>query len=361
MLRGGVRVQAKRRIGIRDVAAAADVSLTTVSHALNGKGRLTEDTRRRVQEVARELGYSPSATARNLVVGKTGILGLAVSTTEGIPFALSDFAYFVQLMSAATAAALECGFALVLAGPTSDERPFARVELDGAIVVDPVTRDPVVHELRQRDVPVVTTGRVPEGEDGFWVDNDHVAGTRRILDHLARQGARRVGLIASPPVTSYARDARDAYDGWCAERGCEPLVAVAGGDLGEGAGFTAALALLDLPDPPDAIYATLDRLALGALLAARARHVSVPDDLLVAGCTDSDAGRWARPSLTALALNPHEIGRQAVAMLIALAEGLSPEPPHRLVPTRVLVRGSTQRRGSGASAGGESARPRRRA
>lgn len=339
-----MKVPGKRRIGIRDVAAAAGVSVTTVSHALNDKGRLPAETRRRVRAVARELGYRPNASARNLVAGKTGLLGLTVSTTTRAPFALSDFDYFIQLMNAATAAALERGYALVLAGPSRGEGPLARVEIDGAIVVDPVTRDPLVRELRERGLPVVTTGRVPrQGDDGWWVDNDHRAGTRRILDHLARRGARRVGVVASPPVTSYAADAVAAYERWCEERGDEPLVSVAGGDLGEGAGFAAASALLDLPDPPDAIYATLDRLALGALLAARSHDRRVPDDLMVAGCTDSEAGKWARPSLTALALNPEEIGRRAVAMLVDLAEGREPARPHELVPTRVLARGSTRR------------------
>ncbi len=346
-----VKVNTKGRVGIRDVAAAAGVSATTVSHALNGKGRLPDSTRERIAQVANELGYRPNASARNLVAGKTGRLGIAVSSAPGVPFGLSDFDYFIQMLSSATTAALEHGLALVVAGPNHEQTAFERIEIDGAIVIDPVVNDPLVSDIRTRGLPLVTTGRIPSAEatpdDGTcWVDNDHVAGTRSILDHLADQGAERIALLTSTPVTSYTSDAAEGYETWCAEHGCEPLVSIAEGALNEGSGFVAAAALLDMPEPPDAIYATLDRLALGALLAARAREVKVPDELLLAGCTDSQASEWAQPPLTALALDPEEIGRQAVEMLITLIEGDRPRPKHQYVPTRVLTRESTAKRGS---------------
>jgi DNA-binding LacI/PurR family transcriptional regulator len=333
----------RRKVGIRDVAEKAGVSITTVSHALNGKGRINPDTRRRVQEVAERLGYRPNALARNLAGGRTGLIGLAVAQTLDRRFAVSDFAYYAQLMSAATVAAFDSGYALVLTSG-AEEAAWSRLLLDGAIVVDPVQDDPLCAELRRRHVPLVTTGRVPGGREGFWVDNDHMAGTRAILDHLAARGAQRIALLASPPVTSYAIDARDSYESWCAERGQRPRVAIAREDLTEGSGFEATVRLLRDPTPPDAVYATLDRLALGALLAAQAQGMSVPRQLLVAGCTDSDAGRSARPSLTALALNPEQIGREAVAMVATLIEGGHPPEPHVYVPSKILARGSTRRR-----------------
>lgn len=331
----------QRPVGIKEVAEAAGVSITTVSHALNGKGRVHEQTRQHVQEVAARLGYRPNAVARSLAGGRSGLIGLAVSQTLEGQFAVSDFAYYAQLMSAATAAAFDSGYALVLASG-GEEGAWSSVRLDGLIVVDPVRDDTLCASFVARGVPVVTTGRVPGREDGFWVDNDHVAGTRAILDHLASRGARRIALLASPPVTSYAIDAREAYEKWCKEHRQDSVVAVARDDLTEGSGFEATVKLLRRAKPPDAIYATLDRLALGALLAAHANSLTVPKDLLVAGCTDSEAGKLARPSLTALALNPEEIGRESVAMVTELIEGRRPQSPHVLVPTKVLPRSSTR-------------------
>lgn len=350
-----VNAGSKSRIGIQELAAAAGVSATSVSHAMNGKGRLSDSTRARIIETATKLGYRPNASARNLVGGKTGLLGLSVSGTESVPFGLSDFEYFIQLLSSATMTALNHGLALVVVGPDHSRADHSRatydhIEIDGAMVIDPVVDDPLVAEMRVRGLPVVTTGRVPgendttEGDEQYWVDNDHNAGTCSILDHLAERDAKRIALLTSKPVVSYTADAIQGYRKWCSEHNSEPLISIVGGALNEEAGFAAAASLLCQPDPPDAIYATIDRLALGALLAARVRKIAVPDQLLIAGCTDSPAGEWAQPSLTALALNPEKLGHQAVEMLISLVDGKDPQPRHRLVPTQVVERGSTARR-----------------
>ena len=332
------------RVGIKDVAAAAGVSVTTVSHALNGKGRLPPETRERVQRVARELAYRPSATARNLVGGKTGLLGLAVSQPAGRPMALGDFAYFVHLMSAASTAAIQRGYALVLAPGQHGGDRWPDVGLDGAIVVDPIVDDPLVRELTRHDVPVVTTGRVPAATtSGPWVDNDHVAGARKALDHMAHRSARRIALVTTEPITSYAADWEGSYRAWCSEHDREPLIACARAGFTEAAGYAAAIELLDRPDPPDAIWATLDRLALGVLLAAKARAVRVPEDLMIGGMTDSHSSRSAAPALTTLDLDPEHLGAAAVGLLIDLLEDRAPDPPHVVVGTRLRARASTRR------------------
>ena len=107
------------RAGIRDVAAAAGVSITTVSDALNGKGRLPDATRRHVREVADRLGYRPSAAARTLRTGKSGLIGLTVTTYGDEPFTFTEFAYFAEMARAATSAALARGYALVILPATS--------------------------------------------------------------------------------------------------------------------------------------------------------------------------------------------------------------------------------------------------
>jgi DNA-binding LacI/PurR family transcriptional regulator len=121
------------------------------------------------------------------------------------------------------------------------------------------------------------------------------------------------------------------------------LIAEVQGSVSEGSAYRSALELLDSDKPPDGIYATLDRLALGALLAANARAVSVPDALRIAGCTDSDASRSAQPPLTALSLDPDRLGREAVDLLLALVEDDDPTERKRIVPTTVIPRASTGR------------------
>jgi DNA-binding LacI/PurR family transcriptional regulator len=330
------------KIGIKDVAAAAGVSITTVSHALNGKGRLPAETRHKVREVADRLDYRPNVNARNLAGGRSGLLALAVSQVEDLAFQLGDFDYFATLIRYATMAALDRGYALAAIAPVTDaEETFHRIPADGAIVVDPLPGDRSLAYLRSQGTPIVTTGRVLDGsEDDVWVDNDHVAGVRSVLDHLAEVGARRIALVLPSYSASYIADVRQGYREWCAERGLEVRIETAS-DVTEAAGFEAATSLLDGPDPPDAIYAALDRLAVGVLMAADTRGVEVPARLLVAGCTDSHAARHADPPLTTLGLNPEQIGEEAAGMLIDLVEGAEPVPRHRIVPTTLAPREST--------------------
>jgi DNA-binding LacI/PurR family transcriptional regulator len=335
-----------RRIGIKEVAAAAGVSVTTVSHALNGKGRLPEETREHVRQVAERLAYRPSVAARNLGGGKTGLLGLMISQPSGSTIRFSDFAYFTQLMMAASTAAIKAGYALVLTPGNHALGASAGLAVDGAIVVDPVAGEPLVDELLESGVPIVTTGRIPGGrEDNPWVDNDHVAGARTVLNHLARRGARRIALMTSPTIMSYTTDVESAYRTWCMEHGMKPLLTHVRADLTENAGFTAARKLLRLAQPPDAIYATYDRLGVGALFAARAAGIAVPDDLrLAVTATESRGAEPTRPSLTALSLHPDQIGERAAELLIALVEGRTPDPGHVIVPTRLITRTSTRSR-----------------
>ncbi len=332
-----------RVVGIKEVAEHAGVSITTVSHALNGKGRISPQTRQRVNEVAERLGYHPNTTARNLAEGRSGLIGLAVAQTGEGNFAVSDFEYFAELISAASVAALDRGYALMLASAAQVEA-WMRMTLDGAIIVDPVARDPLIEHVRRAGVPLVTTGRVPGAKRGHWVDNDHRTATRAILDHLAARGARRIALLESPLTTSYAIDSHAAYEEWCAEHGQQAIATVAREDLTEGAGFEATVKLLRRARPPDAVHSTMDRIALGALLAAQSRGLSVPHDLMVSGAADSEASKWARPGLTTVELNPSQVGDEAVKIVTALIEGREPAASQVYVPSRIILRGSTKRR-----------------
>src|SRR5882757_6380611 len=123
------------RAGIRDVAAAAGVSITTVSDALNGKGRLPDATRSHVREVAERLGYRPSAAARTLRTGRSGLIGLTVTTYGEEPFTFTEFAYFAEMARAATSAALARGYALVILPASSRHDVWGNVALDGTVVI----------------------------------------------------------------------------------------------------------------------------------------------------------------------------------------------------------------------------------
>ncbi|MCZ4612332.1 LacI family DNA-binding transcriptional regulator [Streptomyces sp. Lzd4kr] len=331
---------------MKDVAAAAGVSLTTVSDALNDRGRLPEATRRRVREVADQLGFQPHRTARSLAKGRSGILMLSVSLPQSTPGSAVDIEFFVQLMSAASGAALHRGWALVLAPAAGGERSVP-VDFDGAIVVDPGPHDALLRLADSEGKPVVTVGRDLENPGRLHVDNDHGAAMREALDLMVDAGAESPALLASEASISYVQDCIDGYLAWCAAHNVTPQVLTALGGLTQGAGYEAACDFLTGPKRPDAVFTTLDSLALGVHLAARSLGLEMPHDLQIATLSDSEAARRARPAVTAIDLNPVVIGKEAVQMLIKAIEGAA-HAKSLLVPTTMRVRNSTGTASSGA-------------
>jgi DNA-binding LacI/PurR family transcriptional regulator len=335
----------RRRVGIKDVAKAAGVSITTVSHALSGKGRLTDETRERVRRVASDLGYTPHPAAQSLASGRTGMIATVVSQPGNAPIAFTQIDYYVALMNAATRTAVGHGYALVVAPSTSGPETWGRLPLDGVIVIDPADGDPTLPMLRARGTPIVFVGRDPNGDAAdLVVENDRASATRSVLDHLARAGAQRVGLMGLHTFESFTEDSLAAYRGWCAERGQAPVVHTLDADpTADAAEFRAgATGFLSRADRPDAVFCLYERQGVELLAAASAAGVRVPQDLLVATIAEMGLAASAHPALTTLELNQDRLGEAAATVLIDVLEG-RPAASVRDVPTSIVRRESTAR------------------
>ncbi len=340
-----------KRPSIHDVAAAAGVSITTVSHTLSGKGRLPQKTRDRVQAIAEQIGYVPSFHARGLATGRTMLLAMQASGFESRAL-VPQVGYFVELLNAASKRAFDLGYGLVLVPPGTSAEGLQRLSVDGAAIIDPTGDEPLLRALREEGKPVVTTGRVLGDAAGTaWVDTDHVAGVRLVLDHFAEMGCDRPALLTSARGPSYVEDVRRGYRDWCREHGRKPMVASVRSQPTELAAERAIGRLLDAEQPPDAVYASLDVLAIGALTAARARGIAVPEGLAIGAITDSGALRAVTPPVTALDLHPDRIGRRAIELLVALVEGRSSDWAGTTVDVELLRRASTDRSSARAGAG----------
>lgn len=333
---------------IADVAQAAGVSRTTVSHALNGLGKVDPRTRERIKKVAAELGYRPNLRAQRLRRGQAKAIALASSMPFAVAGGPSRLGFYMEVAAAAAERALVHGYALVLVPPVQSDSALYSVDIDGAIVVEPDVNDVAAAQLRERGLPYVALGRpVSPDDDAPYVDLHGGPVAELLLTHLREQGARHPALIIGAGSRHSAVDARAAFERVAAEHGWAPLVATAPEEGGEQAGYDACAALLADHPETDAVCALVDAFAVGAVRAIRDSGRRIPDDVMVVTRYDGLRARTCEPPLTAVDLHLDRAASDAVELLLARLRGEATVAETvetvETVGPRVIVRASSLR------------------
>jgi len=314
------RTSGPSRMTIREIADLAGVSIATVSRVLNGRDDVSDETRELVRGVVQEHGYTVSRSARSLSAGRTGLIGVLVPLVYPV--------YFSAILSGAAEALYEHDMRVVLS-PTGHEHDrevslldrLVHGETDGALVVLP-------EESSDDRIPSVSAA--------------HMSGADQAMRHLLGLGHRRIAAITGPSGWVASDDRRRGYHAALAAAGILPDPALeVESDFEIGSGVKAAKALLDLADPPTAIFAFNDNLAIGAIQAARARGLRVPEDVSVVGFDDVEHATIVTPTLTTVRQPLAEMGRTAVSLLVRLLERQRFETLHVELGTRLVVREST--------------------
>jgi DNA-binding LacI/PurR family transcriptional regulator len=327
-----------------EVAGVAGVSVATVSNALNGTGRMSEETRRRVMAAARELSYLPFTSARAAARGGTGMLGMTLTTYGDLPVPYFQVPYYARLVLGATEAAHQRGYLLVVLPAAVPAWMWLTTPLDGVIHTEPTRNDPVLDILRKRGIPLVTQGRPPSPHHGdAWVDSDIDAAVRDLLDHLASGGARRIGVVLPRHDDAYPALVRRTYEDWCREHEQPALVESfpLSRDVPR-AETAAARRLLRAGRDADAVFGVYTSSGKHILDAARSLRLTVPDDLLVAAITEDPAYADLSPPVTTVTLHPERLAAEAVDLLLALLNDRTDVPRERLVSHGLVARESTR-------------------
>lgn len=312
----------RTRATIEDVAAAAGVSVATVSRALRGLPNVAESTRTRVSEIASSMHYRPDPSASRLAAGRSHAVAIVVPDLAGW--------YFAQVIAGAEAVINEAGYDMLVLGVTGEDDRHRLLEVgrtlgqrvDGLLLVDIAVEPDEAHALEARGLGVVTIGTTTPNFLGVRIDDVLVG--RLATEHLIGLGHRRIGLIGGdsenrgrfdPPVMR-----RRGYDAAMADAGLavdESLVVP--GNFTIDGGEDAMHRLLGACEPPTAVFAMSDEMAFGALMAARQRSVRVPDDVSLIGVDDHEFARVV--GLTTIHQSVTEHGTQAARMLLQLLDG----------------------------------------
>lgn len=319
---------------LKDVAAAAGVSVTTVSDVVNGKGRVDPATRSRVAALVAELEYRPHRSARALRSGRTGILALCLPVIDReVSDWLLSTDYDMALVAACAAAAVDSGHHLLLAPRPTHAGELSRLEVDGVLIVDPGHDDPTVSLVRRAGMPLVTIDRDPVQDDGWWVSVDTASGIDSLCEHLVSRGARSLGLVTADEPWAWYDDTLAAFRGWCDRERVPGTVLDVAIERTREAARDAVAALVADDRLPDAVITVAPDAALGVLEGCRAAGVDVPARLRVASAMDDHSLEVATPGVTALDLRAMETARAAIELLIErVARPGSPGEPRLLPP-----------------------------
>jgi LacI family transcriptional regulator len=317
----------RRQARSQDVAELAGVSRTTVSFVLNDVPgvKISEETRQRVLQAARELNYYPTAAARTLASGKTKRIGLVLG--EG-KTRLSADAFLPAFLQGITSSVHQRGYLLVLqmAEDVPSHEAYTRLireqQVDGLILSGPRSDDPLLEVLAEDEFPLILHGHL-NGCAMPCVDVDNQAGGYQAATHLIGLGHRRIGFISNAPLSYAGAQARCAgYMQALAEHDLpqdEELIRTA--TFLPEAGQKAARELLALPERPTAIFAASDVVAIGAMAAIQASGLAIPEDVAVVGFDDIFLAAHTQPPLTTIRVPAYGLGWTAAEILISMIEG----------------------------------------
>jgi len=325
---------------IKDVAALAGISYTTVSHVVNNTRPVSQEVRVKVEAAIKSLDYVPSAVARSLKAKTTATIGLLV------PNSLNP--YFAELARGIEDYCERNGYCVILCNSDDNpdkQRSYLRVllekRIDGLIVASAGGDSGLVQGLAGVKTPMVIVDRGLEGVDADLVRIDHEYGAYLATRHLLELGHRDIATIGGPATTSVAQMRQAGFRRALKEAGITASPSrMLESDFTSTGGYNAAAMLLE-SNPPSAIFAGNDMIGIGVLRAAAERNVRVPSQLSVIGFDDIQMSRYVYPALTTVGQSILQLGEMAAEVLLRRIATPDLATDQRIVTPSIVLREST--------------------
>lgn len=326
---------------IKDIARKAHVSHTTVSRALNDKSRIKDVTKEKILSIAKELNYRPNFIARSLVMRRTKTLGLVITTISN-PF-------YTELAQGIEATAISLGYNIILCSTNYDlsaEKRYIDMlrskEVDGIIFTSAHMGDVNILALAEEGFPIILVNRrtyhpvVREKVDYVGVDN--ITGGFLAVEHLIRLGHREIGVIGGSSESSVGFERLEGGKKALAAYGLDVISDYSlEGDFSKGSGYQGGKKFLQMSEPPTAIFAANDYMALGAYQAITEEGVKIPEEIALIGFNDIEFTSTKGIELTTIGQKKYEMGALAVKTLLERVEGRKLGSPEEIILEPELI------------------------
>ncbi len=330
---------------MKDVARIAGVSTSTVSHVINNNRFVSETIREKVNAAIGQLNYAPSALARSLKLNQTRTIGMLITSSSN-PF-------YSEVVQGVERSCYERGYSLILCNTDGDEERMNRCletlmqkRVDGLIVMFTENHRPSQDTLsRYQTVPVVMMDWAPFAGVNDIIQENAFIGGKMATDYLIAQGYRHIACITGPLDKTTSQQRLDGYRQAISEAGLALRADFeVTGDFEFAGGLTAMEKLLALPQPPDAVFAGNDAMAVGVYQALYQRGLRVPQDVAVMGYDDIQLAQYMTPPLTTIHQPKDELGELAIDTLLHRLKDPEAEAQVLVLTPELVVRASVGRK-----------------
>jgi DNA-binding LacI/PurR family transcriptional regulator len=334
---------------LKDVAKKAGVAPSTVSRVINDSSRISEETKFKVRKIMDEIGYHPNINARNLVKQRSHNLGLVIpySTEE----AFAD-PFYSEILRGIGVLAHSKGFNLLLLTSNGEEEEKKTVlnavrgkQIDGVLLLRAKKEDELIDELTKINFPFVIVGRPEEKDKYYWVNNDNITASEKVVDYLIKNGHQKIAMIIGDDNYIMNNDRLEGYKRSFKKNGLKinnDLILKSDNTDHQNIYMLSQQMIKEHPEIT-AFYGMSDTMAYTIMQAMNDMNVKIPDDISIVGFNNNPMSKIVSPPLTTVDINIYLLGNKATELLIGVINGQVDKYQHTIVPTNIIERDSCKK------------------
>ncbi|WP_054027114.1 LacI family DNA-binding transcriptional regulator [Bacillus sp. FJAT-28004] len=325
---------------IKDVAKMAGVSISTVSYALSNNTKVSNKTKQKIMEVARQLNYQKNGLASDLKKNSTRTIAIIVTDLAG--------PYYAELVKGIQEVTLSKGYDLLACSSVGEEMSTAvkfltEKRVDGAIVLAYNISEEIINLSARKEFPIILLDRKVDSEFVVSIEVDNEAGTHRAAEYLIEQGHREIAYISGKPIGGLHAMRLRGYESALRKHGLDGKSRLHQfGVFDRDNGYNMTQMLIAQGNLPTAIMYANDEMAIGGINAFKEHGIKVPSDVSIIGFDDIELAQYVRPALTTVMQPKYERGALAAHLIFQIIEGKTIENYYNF-PTKLVLRDSVKK------------------